>query len=166
MRFRSSCDPVNKVLDMEQLLNEAEALINAGQYNEAVELLCRQGVPDGTRVFELIALAHHKQDRTRGDVYSAAVFAERAINSGSTDPLMNEIVKAAKRSDKPSEGHLAPQDYQLGGWQEKRDAVDAPLASCALSKLNGKADAPKDFDWLGKNIPCQKACPAATDIPG
>ena len=30
---------------MEQLLNEAEALIDAGQYNEAVELLCRQGVP-------------------------------------------------------------------------------------------------------------------------
>ncbi|MCF7863383.1 MAG: FAD-dependent oxidoreductase, partial [Kiritimatiellales bacterium] len=52
------------------------------------------------------------------------------------------------------------------GWNEKRPAVDAPLASCALSKLNGKADAPKDFDWLGKNIPCQKACPASTDIPG
>ena len=27
---------------MEQLLNEAEALINAGQFNDAVELLCRQ----------------------------------------------------------------------------------------------------------------------------
>ncbi|MCF7849311.1 MAG: FAD-dependent oxidoreductase [Kiritimatiellales bacterium] len=34
-----------------------------------------------------------------------------------------------------------------------------------LSKTCGKADAPKDFHWLEKNIPCQKACPAGTDIP-
>ncbi|MCF7817751.1 MAG: FAD-dependent oxidoreductase [Kiritimatiellales bacterium] len=151
---------------MKQLLNEAEELINAGQCNEAVELLCRQGVPEDTRVFELIALAHHKRNAARGDVFSAAVFAGRAISSGSTNPLMQDIIAASKRQDKPSDAHLAPQDYTLGGWNEKRPAVDAPLASCALSKLNGKADAPKDFDWLGKNIPCQKACPASTDIPG
>ncbi|MBM4152053.1 MAG: FAD-dependent oxidoreductase, partial [Kiritimatiellaceae bacterium] len=36
----------------------------------------------------------------------------------------------------------------------------------ALSKLRGQADAPKDFQWLDQNIPCQKACPASTDIPG
>ena len=40
---------------MKQLLNEAEELINAGQCDEAVELLCRQGVPEDTRVCELIA---------------------------------------------------------------------------------------------------------------
>jgi len=79
---------------------------------------------------------------------------------------MQEIIDASKRKDTSSEGHLAPQGYTLGGWDETREAIDAPLTSCALSKLNGKADAPKDFDWLGKNIPCQKACPAATDIPG
>jgi NADPH-dependent glutamate synthase beta subunit-like oxidoreductase/ferredoxin len=151
---------------MEQLLNQAEELINAGQYNDAVELLCRQGVPQETRVFELIALAHHKKDYARGDVYSAVIFAGRAISSGSTNPLMQEIINASKRPDKDFDGHLNPQDYTLGGWQESRPSVDAPLASNALSKLNGSADAPKDFDWLGKNIPCQKACPAATDIPG
>ncbi len=151
---------------MEQLLNQAEELINAGQYNEAVELLCRQGVPEETRVFELIALAHHKKDYARGDVYSAVIFAGRALSSGSTHPLMQEIIDASKRQDKTSSSGLAPQDYKLGGWDEKREAVDSPLSSCALTKLNGKADAPKDFDWLGKNIPCQKACPASTDIPG
>jgi NADPH-dependent glutamate synthase beta subunit-like oxidoreductase/ferredoxin len=36
----------------------------------------------------------------------------------------------------------------------------------ALSAQKGLADAPKDFDWLDKNIPCQAACPAHTDIPG
>ena len=151
---------------MNPLLNEAERLIDAGKHLEAVELLCRQGVPEETRVHELIALAYHKKNQARGDVYSAAVFARRAISSGSTDPLMQEILAAAEREDHAFDGHLAPQDYKLGGWDETRAAVDAPLSSNALSKLNGKADAPKDFDWLGKNIPCQKACPASTDIPG
>jgi NADPH-dependent glutamate synthase beta subunit-like oxidoreductase len=36
----------------------------------------------------------------------------------------------------------------------------------ALSKRTGLADAPKDLDWLARNIPCQAACPAHTDIPG
>ncbi len=151
---------------MKQLLNEAEELINAGQCDEAVELLCRQGVPEDARICELIALAHHQREATRGDVFSAAVFAGRALTLGSTNPLMQEIIHSSKRKNTASDAHLAPQDYTLGGWDETREAVDAPLDSCALSKLNGKADAPKDFDWLGKNIPCQKACPAATDIPG
>lgn len=36
----------------------------------------------------------------------------------------------------------------------------------AISRKSGYATAPQDFDWLDKNIPCQKACPAGTDIPG
>ena len=35
----------------------------------------------------------------------------------------------------------------------------------ALSQSDGCANLPKDFNWLNKNIPCQKACPAGTDIP-
>ncbi len=35
----------------------------------------------------------------------------------------------------------------------------------ALSQNSGFADRAKDFDWLAKNIPCQFACPAGTDIP-
>ena len=151
---------------MKQLLNEAEELINAGHCDEAVELLCRQGVPEEARVCELIALAHHQREATRGDVFSAVVFAGRALAQGSTNPKMQAIIDASKRKDVASDDHLAPQDYTLGGWDETSESIDAPLDSCALSKLNGKADAPKDFDWLGKNIPCQKACPAATDIPG
>ena len=34
-----------------------------------------------------------------------------------------------------------------------------------LSQANGFANAAKDFRWLEKNIPCQAACPAGTDIP-
>jgi NADPH-dependent glutamate synthase beta subunit-like oxidoreductase/ferredoxin len=41
----------------------------------------------------------------------------------------------------------------------------SPYRHNAVSKLRGLADQPKDFYWLEKNIPCQKACPAGTDIP-
>ncbi len=54
----------------------------------------------------------------------------------------------------------------LGGVAEQRpEGVATPLASYALSTLRGTGTAPKDLDWLAKNIPCQKACPAGTDIP-
>jgi NADPH-dependent glutamate synthase beta subunit-like oxidoreductase/ferredoxin len=35
-----------------------------------------------------------------------------------------------------------------------------------MSQEQGVVRAPKDFDWVRKNIPCQAACPAGTDIPG
>ena len=35
-----------------------------------------------------------------------------------------------------------------------------------LSRDGGEATAPKDFEWVATNIPCQAACPAGTDIPG
>ena len=34
-----------------------------------------------------------------------------------------------------------------------------------LSVDSGKCDDRKDFQWMETNIPCQKACPAGTDIP-
>ncbi len=44
---------------------------------------------------------------------------------------------------------------------------ERPHASTAeLSVREGKCSAPKDFAWLSTNIPCRKACPADTDIPG
>lgn len=35
-----------------------------------------------------------------------------------------------------------------------------------LSAPVGDCCSPRDFDWTEKNIPCQAACPAQTDIPG
>ena len=34
-----------------------------------------------------------------------------------------------------------------------------------LSTREGIGTAQKDFDWIERNIPCQRACPAGTDIP-
>lgn len=54
----------------------------------------------------------------------------------------------------------------LGGVHDSRPQnVPAPYDHNALSMLAGQAIKPKDFDWLAKNIPCQQACPARTDIP-
>ncbi len=151
---------------MNALLNEAQKLIETGRCEEAVAVLCRLGPPEGANVCELIAKAYHGLSRTRGDVYTAKVFAEQAIAHGSVDPKMKEIVASAERTDSPLKHPLTLPDYQMGGWQETRPEDDALYAFCALSKTCGSANAPKDFQWLEKNIPCQKACPASTDIPG
>ncbi|MCF7864715.1 MAG: hypothetical protein K9L89_07995, partial [Kiritimatiellales bacterium] len=34
-----------------------------------------------------------------------------------------------------------------------------------LSVRTGTCSAAKDFQWLETSVPCQKACPAGTDIP-
>ena len=150
---------------MEQLLNQASELVDAGHYEEAVSLLCRQGPPENTRVCELIAMAYHRQDQARGDVHSARMFARRAVEQGSTLPLMRAIIENARPLDTPEDVHLAPQTYELGGWNETRQAAPSSHHACALSQKKGKADTVKDFHWLDENIPCQKACPASTDIP-
>ncbi|MGQ0578916.1 MAG: FAD-dependent oxidoreductase [Betaproteobacteria bacterium] len=39
-------------------------------------------------------------------------------------------------------------------------------SATALSVASGESTAAQDLHWLEKNIPCQAACPAGTDIPG
>jgi len=151
---------------MTQLLNDAQGLVDAGQYEKAVSLLCRLGPPEGARICELIAKAYQGRNLARGDVYTAKVFAEQALSYGSTDPTMQTIIDAMKRSDSEIKRPLVNPPCKMGGPKDKRPDADAPYSFIALSKLNGKADAPKDFQWLEKNIPCQAACPASTDIPG
>ncbi|OQW96193.1 MAG: hypothetical protein BWK77_05940 [Verrucomicrobia bacterium A1] len=76
--------------------------------------------------------------------------------------------RAAAAGGAPAPTHAwtkAP--HGLGGPRDQRPLdAPAPYPSSAVSKLLGDASTPKDFDWLARNIPCQKACPAGTDIPG
>jgi formate dehydrogenase major subunit len=151
---------------MNPLLNDAQKLLAAEQYEEAVAVLCRLGPPEGAPVCELIAKAYRGRNRARGDVYTAKVFAEQAIAYGSIDPAMQAIIAAARRSDAPLSHPLEKPCPKMGGPQDKRPEANAPYSFCALSKTCGQGSAPKDFQWLEKNIPCQKACPASTNIPG
>jgi len=151
---------------MREILDNAEELIEGGQYEEAVALLCRLGPPEGARICELIAKAYRGRNLTRGDVFTAKTFAEQAVAHGSTDPAMQEMIAAGERANAPLAHPLERPNCKLGGPTDKRPETAAPYTFLALSQLRGKADAPKDFQWLEKNIPCQKACPASTDIPG
>lgn len=59
-----------------------------------------------------------------------------------------------------------PSKAGLGGIKDQRPHGEpTPYRSNPLSKLAGYGVAPKDQHWLDKNIPCQKQCPAGTDIP-
>lgn len=60
------------------------------------------------------------------------------------------------------------QRYQQIKKSSARPSKKSPdrLKQDALSATEGWLEQPKDFDWLEKNIPCQAACPAGTDIPG
>lgn len=50
--------------------------------------------------------------------------------------------------------------------QTLKHAADEHAPEFVLSRRQGLADQPKDFEWVARNIPCQAACPAGTDIPG
>jgi NADPH-dependent glutamate synthase beta subunit-like oxidoreductase/ferredoxin len=147
-------------------LEQASELINAGQYEEAVELLCRLGPPEDAEICELIALAYHGRNLTRGDAYTARVFARQALDHGSVHPDMQRIIDAAERSDAPLKHPLNRPEIKMGGPTDRRPEQKAPYSFIALSRLRGEADKPKDFQWSDKNVPCQAACPASTDIPG
>lgn len=150
---------------MRKQLHDAQELIDEGRYEEAVALLCRLGPPEGKEICELIAKAYHGKNQARGDIYTAKVFAEQAITHGSEDPAMQEIIAWGQRNDSELEHSLKSPEPILGGPLDTRPEADSPYSFCAMSKLRGKASAPKDFEWLDKNIPCQEACPASTDIP-
>jgi NADPH-dependent glutamate synthase beta subunit-like oxidoreductase/NAD-dependent dihydropyrimidine dehydrogenase PreA subunit len=51
------------------------------------------------------------------------------------------------------------------GWRSY-DRTRTVEMHIALTQPRGFASQPRDFHWLEKNIPCQAACPAHTDIPG
>ena len=91
------------------------------------------------------------------------------------DPLKEDYSAALQAArdrltDFVPDGHLDPQQLKkpnLGGIHDQRPwGEPTPYQSNALSKLRGYSSSAKDLHWLDKNIPCQKQCPAGTDIPG
>ena len=79
----------------------------------------------------------------------------------------NKLFAAALREqENPPPRSWQKSGQHLGGIGDQRPAdAPTPLDSYALSLLRGTGSAPKDMDWLARNIPCQQACPANTDIP-
>lgn len=222
------------VTDVEKLVREAEWLVGASKFEEAIAVLRSEDAPNEARLCAMLAKVYHARGDTRGDVYSSHYFATRAQELGSTDPQLPAIIglgffrkeryadaiRAFSTYVTEQSGHatqhlmglaylynrqpaealpwlrravaLAPrrEDYAkslaqaeaapaptaartwtkaphgLGGPRDVRPLdVATPYRSNAVSKLRGAGTHAKDFYWLEKNIPCQKACPAGTDIP-
>lgn len=97
----------------------------------------------------------------------ALVWLRRAVAKA---PSRKEYAEAVSRAEARMPIPPAPvwkrAAQGLGGPKDVRPMdAPSPFRHSALSKLRGLSDQPKDFYWLEKNIPCQTACPAGTDIP-
>ena len=85
-------------------------------------------------------------------------------------PQREAYAEAVKKAESGATAPAAPAwkraPQNLGGPKDIRPLnAPSPYRHSAVSKLRGLASEAKDFYWLEKNIPCQKACPAGTDIP-
>ena len=151
---------------MSERIETAKRLLDKGQCDEALKLLCDTGVPDSGIVCALLARAYLQRGDARGDLFSARFFADRAREHGFDQPWLEEINDALGPEEHPREAcHACKPDFSLGGWDSERPEKPSPYSFSALSRTKGVADTPKDFDWVAQNIPCQAACPAGTDIP-
>ncbi len=135
-------------------LTQAETLLTAGQADAAIALLCQNGPPADAATCTLLARAYALRNDARGDHYAAAWFAKRALELGGNDPRLAEF--ATRYGELSARQQTAP----VKGPKLKLRPFKA------LSVKYGTGAEPKVFDWLAKNIPCQAACPAKTDIPG
>jgi NADPH-dependent glutamate synthase beta subunit-like oxidoreductase/NAD-dependent dihydropyrimidine dehydrogenase PreA subunit len=223
---------------LDTLAREARALLDRQRPDAVIEHL-RGGASNGSAALcALLAEAYFMRGDTRGDLYSAHFFADRAIGLGEsstallaikaisafrkeqfaeaaatfaeyateTSPaatrysfglallragdaagaltwlkgvlaefpddtdLREAIAEAELRianGEPPPAPHPEKRRCALGGVNQTRETgVDTPYPTNALSKLAGVTTHAKDQYWLAKNIPCQKGCPAHTDVPG
>ncbi len=96
--------------------------------------------------------------------------AEKEPSNPAAKSALAEALEAIRRRDNSGAATAVPAPEKpigLGGFLDTRpEHVATPYKFNPLTKLRGHANTPKDMDWLDKNIPCQRDCPAKTDIPG
>ena len=126
-----------------------EALLEANRNDEAIDKLCGQHAARDAWEFALLARAYFQRGDARGDFYAAYFFTARAQTAGFDEPWLEKL-----RSRNEAAG---------GDTTVSRRSISYPFD--ALSEKQGRAAAAKDFDWIARNIPCQEACPAHTNIP-
>jgi glutamate synthase (NADPH/NADH) small chain len=223
---------------VETLTQEARALLNQQKPEAVIERLRGKDANKSSELCAVLAEAYFMRGDTKGDIYSACFFADRAIMLGKTNVTLQAIKAlsafrkeeyaeaaatfaeyvtasspAATRetmglatlyagdataalpwltgalTDDPENAELqravaeagqriangkgkpapAPEQprYALGGVNDTRELnTETPYKHNALTRLAGVSAHRKDLYWLAKNIPCQKACPAHTDVPG
>ena len=143
--------------------HEIEALLDAGDNDVAIELLCAESVPSEPWQLALLARAYFQRGDSRGDLYSGTFFLNRAKEEGFDEDWLEELAERYARRAKAAE--IAPPGYKFGGTSDPRSEGATPYPFHALSVCKDVGTAPKDLHWSARNVPCQEACPAGTDIP-
>jgi formate dehydrogenase major subunit len=134
---------------MADLRAEIESLLEAGRNEEAIDKLCGRHAARDAWEYALLARAYFQRGDARGDLYAGCFFANRAQLAGFDEPWLEEL---RSRHSEPA----AEKKISMRGLSYPFDAVSAK---------SGVGTAAKDFDWIARNIPCQEACPAHTNIP-
>lgn len=151
---------------MSDLIKKADTLLNENRPQDALDLLCDAGVPDTGEVCARMARAYLLRGDTKGDIYSANFFALRAQEKGFSEAWVQEIIDQCQPVPSAVEAaHKHVPHYQMGADYETREEGVTPYSFQPISQKLGIANQPKDFDWCSRNVPCQEACPAKTDIP-
>jgi NADPH-dependent glutamate synthase beta subunit-like oxidoreductase/ferredoxin len=142
---------------------EIEALLEANVNDLAIEMLIADGAPEAAWKFALLARAYRQRGDSRGDLFSSHFFAQQALAAGCDEAWLEEIIAHYNQSAPQRE--VRPCAYIVGGMTDRRAPGPSPYTFSAVSVMAGEGRAPKDYDWSARNVPCQEACPAKTDIP-
>jgi len=119
--------------------------------------------PAATQAMYALALAH---DSRPGE---ARQWADLAAKHAPGDPNLRAVnARLDTLAAQPDGVHrLVNGKVTIIDTLRASDATEipSPHRHNPVSMFRGQGSAAKDFHWLDKNIPCQKACPAGTDIP-
>ena len=114
---------------------DIERLLDNGDSDAAIEELTRGAAPTEGWQFVLLARAYSQRGDSRGDLFSANFFADRAAEAGLSDGLIDEI---RARYHRLSEGDsVREQHYKMGGVREHREERPASYPfSCLIQRAN------------------------------
>jgi len=118
----------------------------------------------------MLGLSYYKCGEYKRALYWLEHVAEYPKKNAPISKLLSEYLKLTRNT---YEGKITTPitdiqsvKFNLGGLYDKRSGVEStPYPESSLSKKSGFANSEKDMYWLQKNIPCQNACPAHTNIP-
>ncbi len=157
-----------QAMDLNHVNSEMIAILAIGQfrkqnYAEAAESFARYVTADfPCETHYLYGLALHYS----GDLTAAKKWLTLAAAAKPDHPDYQTALSALEQQQQQPLATINFKKPGLGGMQDVRPRGEpTPYRSNALSRLAGFGTAAKDLVWLDKNIPCQKKCPAGTDIP-
>ena len=137
------------------------------QYAEAANLFIALAYDEASaNTLHLCGLAHLYANRFD----DAVDWLEKATSKAPDNATYRDALTQAKAAQRQEAITLIQPEPAptpaLGGVNDSRPKnTPTPYKHSALTTLAGRSHAPKDMHWWAENIPCQKACPAHTDIP-